>query len=75
MPYFVYRVEFLASLRRLRLMSQHQSYSQAQAEVRSLRTGISQGVQVKMIFADNELAAEELLGEFRPPEANIADDY
>lgn len=75
MPYYVYRIESLATLKSLRLLASHDSYAQAQTEVRALRMGLPEHLQVKMIFADNELAAEELLGEWRPPEANIADDY
>ncbi len=76
MPYFVYRIRSLGPVQRLEKLGVFDAYLRAAAECRRLRSadGGPAG-QVRMIFAENELQAEELLSETRAPEQNIADDY
>lgn len=64
MPYYVYRVRPFAQLSK---MGEFDSYKAAAAQARTLRAemaGSEPGV-VRMIFADNELHAEDLLCQVR----------
>ena len=64
MPYYIYRVKPFAQLERL---AQFASFSEASATVKSLRATQSADVagKIKMIFADNELQAQDLLCQVR----------
>jgi len=73
MPYFVYRMQMRGPVRHLEKLGMYPSYSAAALECRRLR-GLDSTV-VKMVFADNELQAEELLAEVKGAVPNIADDY
>lgn len=74
MPYYVYRV---LSFRRLEKVDAFPTYKEASARLRALRkeAGPGAGFAARMIFADNELAAEDLLSQERPPEGFVGDDY
>jgi hypothetical protein len=76
MPYFVYRIEALGPVRRLEGLAVFDDYQAAAVECRRLRAAeVAAGQQVRMIFAENALRAEELLSETRPPEPMVGDDY
>lgn len=66
MPYYLYRIADGPLMRQLEPLADFASYREAAAELRRLRAELP-GAQVRMIFADNRLAAEELLSEVRPP--------
>ncbi|HSD60748.1 MAG TPA: hypothetical protein VLC55_07835 [Burkholderiales bacterium] len=74
MPYYVYRI---LSFRRLEKVDAFPSYKEASSRMRALRreAGPDAGFTARMIFADNELAAEDLLSQERPPEGFVGDDY
>lgn len=69
MPYFVYRISQGPStvVKKLEKISQHEQYKPAKAEVRELRNNMEPGVphEFKIMFADNQLEAEERLQEKR----------
>lgn len=67
MPYFVYRVLPFAQLRKL---AEFESYKPAAAHAREVRASQVAGEPgtVKIIFADNELHAEDLLCQVRVAE-------
>ena len=74
MPYYVYKIH--PPLKTLELVGEHASFKDASSAVKALRAEASQaGITIKMIFADNELAAEDLLSQVRPPEPMVGDDY
>jgi len=76
MPYYVYRIEQRGPARSLQAAGVFDDYSSAARECRRLRAAPSAaGASVKMIFADNELRAEELLGEIRQAGPIVDDDY
>ena len=79
MPYYLYNVHTIAGtqLKRLEKLGQFASFKEASAEAKRRRTepDLPAGCQVKVMFADNELQAEELLGQIREPEPMIGDDY
>ena len=75
MPYFIYKV--LPPLGNLEKLAQHAAYKDASAQAKSLRKDgdLPAGCTIKVIFAENELQAEDLLSQVREPEPMIGDDY
>lgn len=78
MPYFIYKIH--SPLKNLEKISQHASFKEASSAVKELRAASSadaapDGGTVRMIFAENELEAEDLLSQVRPPEPMVGDDY
>lgn len=69
MPYFVYRIENaeMAMLKQLQLISTFESFKDAKALAREQRIAQTTDDKaiIKVMFADNELHAEELLMEKR----------
>ena len=76
MPYYVYRITE-RPLRRLDKIAERAVFREASAEAKRLRgTAAADNDEViKVIFADNELQAEDLLSQVREPEPLIGDDY
>ena len=75
MPYYIYKI---GPLNILEKQGQADSFKDAKAVANSLRKNLdpNQGQTVKMIFADNELAAEDTLSQPRELDASLAgDDY
>lgn len=76
MPYYIYEI---GPLNILNKRGQADSFKEAKALTNELRKTLdpNTGTQVKMIFADNELLAEDILSQ--PREADITtyagDDY
>ena len=66
MPYYLYKV-FETPIRRLEKIESHEAFKAASARARALRRELdmSEGCAVKTVFADNELQAEDLLGQVR----------
>lgn len=73
MPYYVYRVGTLGVLTKL---AEFASFRDASAHAKAVRAADAPGTagRVKVMFADNELAAEDLLGQVREAPPSIADD-
>jgi hypothetical protein len=64
MPYYIYRVKPFAQLEKL---TEFETFNDASAHAKALRAGdgaASTG-KIKLMFADNELQAEELLSQVR----------
>ncbi|NTV94024.1 MAG: hypothetical protein HGA75_01225 [Thiobacillus sp.] len=75
MPYFIYQV---GPLNILNKRSQADNFKEAKAIANELRKGIdpNAGTQIKMIFAENELQAEDTLSQPRELDHTLAgDDY
>jgi hypothetical protein len=75
MPYYIYKV-FTFPIRRLEKIEQHAAFGDASARAKALRSepaSSGEGV-IKVIFADSELHAEDLLSQVRAPQPNPADD-
>lgn len=66
MPYYIYRVKPFAQLEKL---AEHSAFAQASTQAKSLRGGQEAGTpgKIKVIFADTELQAEDLLLQVRDP--------
>ena len=76
MPYFIYKIG--GPLNLLEKLGQADSFKEAKAVANALRRDLdpSSGHVVKMIFAENELAAEDVLSQPRELDASLAgDDY
>lgn len=75
MSYYIYRITG-RPFRMLEKLEQHDSYREASARVKQLRSGLAEGatVLIKMIHADNELQAEELLNQVREAAPELGDD-
>ncbi|MCW5665939.1 MAG: hypothetical protein KIT35_19080 [Piscinibacter sp.] len=71
MPYYLYRIMPLGVLRKL---DQFDRFAEASARAKALRAADAPGTpgRVKVMFAENELQAEDLLGQVR--EAGPAGD-
>jgi hypothetical protein len=75
MPYFIYQV---GPLNILNKRGQADSFKEAKAAANELRKGLdpNSGTQIKMIFAENELQAEDTLSQPRELDPSLAgDDY
>ena len=75
MPYYIYRI---GPLNILAKQGMTESFKEAKAAANALRKDLdpNQGQTIRMIFADNELAAEDVLSQPREPEVGlIGDDY
>lgn len=75
MPYYIYKItEF--PVRQLHKLEQHDAYrdaSQRAKELRSQQTGDTKSI-VKVIFAETELHAEDLLNQIRERAPELGDD-
>lgn len=69
MPYYVYRMQNaeLAMLKQLDLINEFESFKEAKNFAREQRAAQAEGdaATIKVIFADNQLSAEEQLMEKR----------
>ncbi len=68
MPYFIYKISE-RPIRLLERLEQFDAYRDASARTKLLRAGLPEGADhtVKMIFAETELHAEDLLNQVREP--------
>ena len=70
MPYFIYKMtsqEGMSLVKNLELISEFDSFKEAKAFAREKRTALAEGSNemIKVMFAENQLAAEEQLLEHR----------
>ncbi|MDP2405607.1 hypothetical protein [Hydrogenophaga sp.] len=64
MPYYIYRVKPFGQLDKL---EEHGAFAAASSQAKTLRAALPSGTpdKVKVIFAENELQAEDLLCQVR----------
>lgn len=75
MPYFIYKITGFP-IRRLEKLEQHDGFSAASNRAKQLRddlSGDTSGI-IKVVFAENELHAEDLLNQVRNAVPNPQDD-
>ena len=69
MPYYIYQINQTAGsiVKNLKLLKHYDAFRQAKSEVRAMREAMPDADQpeFKIIFAESELQAEELLQEKR----------
>jgi hypothetical protein len=75
MPYYIYKI-FDFPMKRLEKIERHDAYKQGSERSKILRRelALSEQCNVRMVFADNELHAEELLMQVREPLPELGDD-
>ncbi len=75
MPYFVYKI-FEKPIRRLEKLEQYEAFREASNRAKLLRGEQPEDASgvIKVIFADNELHAEDLLNQVRLAAPNPQDD-
>ena len=77
MPYYLYRVTQSGPIKQLAKLTQFEVFKDASTEAKRRRKepDLPAGAQVKVIFADNELMAEDLLNQVREAEPLTGDDW
>jgi hypothetical protein len=77
MPYYLYRITQIGSLKQMDKLAEFDAFKTASAEAKRLRQGedFPDNVAVKVMFAENELLAEDLLQQVREAEPQLGDDY
>ena len=75
MPYYIYKVIQQPILRLVKI-EQHDEFRPASGRAKDLRRelALTESCAVKVIFADNELQAEDLLSQVREPAPELGDD-
>ncbi|MGA9667431.1 MAG: hypothetical protein WBQ69_13430 [Gallionella sp.] len=75
MPYFVYKI-FETPIRRLEKLEQHDAFREASNRAKQIRSELpaDAACTIKMIFAETEFNAEDLLNQVREPAPNPQDD-
>ncbi|MFA6121619.1 MAG: hypothetical protein WCT35_10505 [Sideroxydans sp.] len=76
MAYFIYRIK-AQPIKLLEKLEQHEAYRAASERVKQLReTEVASGSSalIKMIHADSELQAEDLLNQVRERQPELGDD-
>ncbi len=75
MPYFIFRT-YAFPLRRLELVAEEAVFREASARTKALRASadLPPGCVVKMVFAENQLHAEDLLNQVRAPQPGVVGD-
>lgn len=75
MPYFVYKIR--SPFKQLEKVDSFAGFKEASAFAKALRAGMTaaDNYTVKVIFAEDELQAEDLLTQVREPEPMTGEDY
>ncbi len=74
MPYYIYEI-VEQPIRQLKKIGERPSFKEAGAEAKQLRAAGTYAGAVKVVFAANELQAEDLLSQIREAPPLIGDDY
>jgi len=75
MPYFIYRISS-QPIRRLELLEREEAFRAASARTKALRAApdLPAGCTVRMVFAQSELEAEDLLNQVRVAAPGVVGD-
>ena len=76
MPYFVYKID-TQPIRMLEKLSSFDKFAQASADAKQRRVSLNltENQIVKVIFAESELEAEDLLSQVREVPPTTGEDY
>jgi hypothetical protein len=74
MPYYVYKIH---PMRIVEKLAQFDKFKEASGHAKELRNALTgkDNYSIKVIFAENELHAEEMLGEVREKPPTTGEDY
>ena len=75
MPYYIFHT-YAFPVRRLELVEESAVFRDASARTKALRASaeLPPGCIVKMVFAENQLHAEDLLNQVRAPQPGVVGD-
>lgn len=75
MPYYIYKI-FDFPLKRVEKIEEHEVFKTGSERSKTLRKelAMTERCNVKMIFAENEIQAEDLLMQVREPAPELGDD-
>ena len=75
MPYFIYRITDFP-IRRLEKLEQYESFREASIKVKEMRKALEDGspAVLKVIHAESEFHAEDLLNQVREASPQLGDD-
>lgn len=75
MPYYIYKI-YQDPILHLEKIEQHDEFRTASARAKELRRelALSEQCAVKMIHAEHDLGAEDLLSQVREPAPELGDD-
>lgn len=76
MPYYVYKIDNYP-VRQLELLATFDNFKSASAEAKTRRSAmqLANGQLVKVMFAESELEAEDLLSQVREAPPTTGEDY
>jgi len=65
-PYYIYRIKPFSILE---MLATHEAFAEASAQAKQLRAGLPANSpdKIKVMFAENQLQAEDLLSQVREP--------
>jgi hypothetical protein len=74
-PYYIFQT-YAFPIRRLELVAEETVFREASARTKALRASpdLPPGCVVKMVFAENQLHAEDLLNQVRTPQPGVVGD-
>jgi len=77
MPYYIYRVTTIGPVKQLVKLTEFAVFKEASLEAKRLRKAedLPPGTSIKVIHADNELIAEDLLNQVREAEPLTGDEW
>ena len=75
MPYYIYRITEIGPVKKLEKLAQYDAFKESSAEAKRLRKLEEDASRIKVMFAANELQAEDLLTQYRDPEPMTGEDY
>jgi hypothetical protein len=75
-PYYVYKIH-QQPIKLLELVQEFDSFKPASAHAKTIRASLTpaDSYTIKVIHADNQLQAEDLLNQVREPQPRTAEDY
>jgi hypothetical protein len=75
MPYYLYRVSQIGSIRQLEKLAQFDKFKEASAAAKEMRKNAAQQQDLfRVVFGENELQAEDMLNTVRDPQPVYGDD-
>jgi len=75
MPYYIYQVTELGPVKNLKKLAEFDVFKEASAEAKRLRKESDSPAQIKVMFGQNMLEAEDLLSQVREVPPSIGEDY
>lgn len=75
MPYYIYQITELGPVKNLKKLAEFAAFKDASTEAKRLRKESDSPAQIKVMFGQNMLEAEDLLSQVREVPPSIGEDY